>query len=639
MLAEVGILEAIYMQTDDCMAAVKSGSLLESRRSVDKLRQLRAVFARFASVSEGFKSPEVYMTDIAPSLEVVVRAINENLEVIERTFSDLLSGLQQADCETEEWHRFLDRSLPLRWNWEGDIIFLNSPPNEIFRRVLIERGQKRVVYLESAVGSQGGTIQSDSATLDNSCEWKGVHFIPFSDKVLLEEAFSEWSLVPPELVTHIFLESDDQSDDHGALQILQDMATVAGAGRNTSLAFSRVWIRQQYENSKHVCRGYTHADLLGLLSGRDVIIVSPGPSLGKNIELLSRGSVSAVIIAVAQACPALKRHGIRPDFVIFSDPGDYAALIDDIFAESTFGLIINSVCHPGFFRLRFPRLFPIMSSICVNGLELAFPQESMELFGGSVSINAFSLCIKAGARSVALVGQDLSFGERIYYDRPGWNEDISLTSGSEFFEINGIRQRIFKTRGYHGGYVNTKPDYWVYLQQFADIAVRDCNRVWICNCTEGGAYINGFENISLQQYIASLDGKGGSLDVHDISISEVDRRERVLVGVFERQLEVVREASWICSQIIPLLHSVDVGSFLDEISSLEKRLMTLTASTLPLHFLMQRALLTFSARSDQTKTFFENIRLSEELYQDILIECAVLDGYIVGALRSLSGSS
>jgi len=624
MLVEIGIFETIYVKSVDCLGAIRSGNHLHARREVDSLRQLRASFARFLSAPGDQKTNEARMVPLVASLGVVAKTINANLDAIERMYAELLDDLPPVHEETEGWHRVMDRLLPLQWSWEEDILLLSDEPDTAFRQVLQDRGQRRVIFLSS------GPLLRDEVGVVG-----GTYFVPFGDKPCLDKAFSEWSLAPPALVTQFALGSGSQVNLAESSRILQDMATAAGAGRNTSLLFSRLWIKQQYENSEAVCRGHTHAELLELLSRRDVIVISPGPSLRKNIALLSKAKGSAILLAVAQACPALTKHGIAPDLVLFSDPGDHVALVDDFTVENAFGLIINAVCHPGFFRRGFRRVFPIISSVTVNGLEQSFSQERMELFGGSVSINAVSLCIKAHARSVALIGQDLSFGDALYYDRPGSSMITKMDSEAGFVDIGGCRHRIFSLKGYYGGEVFTKPDYWLYHRQFEDIGLNGADSVRLFNCTEGGANIEGFQNITLLAYIDGLQPQQGLLNVPDVSKLEYERRAVKLSFLYEGQCFDLRNIVDKCEEILNLLNSNSAHELIDDIGALEVSLMSVISPILPLHFMMQHSLLKFKVLSGQVNTIDENIECSKELYKGIIDDCVELEKIVSGAAEEL----
>ena len=58
--------------------------------------------------------------------------------------------------------------------------------------------------------------------------------------------------------------------------------------------------------------------------GKAAIIVCPGPSLAKNVELLKKIEGKALIICVLHALKDLQQRGINPDIVVHIDPADLA---------------------------------------------------------------------------------------------------------------------------------------------------------------------------------------------------------------------------------------------------------------------------------------------------------------------------
>ena len=51
-------------------------------------------------------------------------------------------------------------------------------------------------------------------------------------------------------------------------------------------------------------------------------VVSAGPSLDKNIQLLKRGAEKFLIIAVSTALKPLLKTGVFPDFIVAIDPDE-----------------------------------------------------------------------------------------------------------------------------------------------------------------------------------------------------------------------------------------------------------------------------------------------------------------------------
>jgi hypothetical protein len=70
------------------------------------------------------------------------------------------------------------------------------------------------------------------------------------------------------------------------------------------------------------------------------------------------------------------------------------------------------------------------------------------------------------------------------------------------------REKVMTLPGYYGGTVLTKRDYAMFHADFehrAEMENTKCNPIRLLNCTEGGAYIKGFEHIPLAEAIADIN--------------------------------------------------------------------------------------------------------------------------------------
>jgi hypothetical protein len=143
--------------------------------------------------------------------------------------------------------------------------------------------------------------------------------------------------------------------------------------------------------------------------------------------------------------------------------------------------------------------------------------EEYTLYGSCVSVAALKMCYTWGCKSVALIGQDLSFKANKYYAGSTFAPEYIIEAFDE-----SSKSPLYKLPGYYGGEVITKNDYRVYHGQFEQLAeeINEKTKVSLYNCTEGGANIKGFENIPLIEFIKkalSPSGKAsGTKSIVDI---------------------------------------------------------------------------------------------------------------------------
>jgi len=224
------------------------------------------------------------------------------------------------------------------------------------------------------------------------------------------------------------------------------------------------------------------------------VIVSPGPSLERNLCDLVPYRDRVLIFALARTAEYLDRWGIKPHFLVHAEVNDYQGLIRDLDLSSTC-LLLAEQCHRGFYQLE-QRIFVYQNPLnpLSGWLDRQFPawHKGALPSGGSVATDAFSIAALCGCDPIVLIGQDLALsGETVYAgDR---NRDF-------VYRKNQVRT----VPGYFGGRLNTLTHYLNFLQWYEETAqvkaVRSPRRSWI-NATEGGAEIAGFERAKLSDVL------------------------------------------------------------------------------------------------------------------------------------------
>ena len=83
------------------------------------------------------------------------------------------------------------------------------------------------------------------------------------------------------------------------------------------------------DNLNNLIRYQQTSALHGKFGGMPGVIVSPGPSLQKNLEILKKIKGKAIIICVLRVLGTLLQNGIEPDIVIQADPHN----LEDMMSE------------------------------------------------------------------------------------------------------------------------------------------------------------------------------------------------------------------------------------------------------------------------------------------------------------------
>lgn len=223
------------------------------------------------------------------------------------------------------------------------------------------------------------------------------------------------------------------------------------------------------------------------------ILISAGPSLTKSLPLLQTAAKHCLLGAVGTASSLLVRQGIRPDFVIMTDPqqgmvrqleGWETAAIPLLFLSTVNSEVVEQYTGPKFI------LFQEGFEPAEKMAELR--SEPLVRTGGSVATTLFSLARLLSMRPLCLVGQDLAY-----------TDNQTHVVGTPLYkrweqEASGERVLAFDRKGT----VVTSRNLLIYKKWFEEQA-RNSNEMFF-NATEGGAYIDGFAHVTLSEFLTTV---------------------------------------------------------------------------------------------------------------------------------------
>lgn len=263
--------------------------------------------------------------------------------------------------------------------------------------------------------------------------------------------------------------------------------------QNTLLHFSQQWPKNVLENTLGIVRSPSVAEFFEAFKQVPIIVVSAGPSLSKNVHLLKEAKGKAVIICVDTALRAMLKHGIHPDLVVAIDGSElnyrhFAGLPD-----LNIPLVFIPTTHPQIVDEYGKRsIVSLLGNHLLKFIGKYFPDKSGLAVGGSVATVAFELAYHMGGDPIVFVGQDLAYPEGKSHAEGTIFEDIRKKESD--------KNMVYVT-GIDGKPVLTDLSLRTYLQWFEErIAVFKKERK-IIDATEGGAFIQGTEILSLTEVL------------------------------------------------------------------------------------------------------------------------------------------
>jgi hypothetical protein len=383
-----------------------------------------------------------------------------------------------------------------------------------------------------------------------------------------------------------------------------------------------------------------------------MVIISPGPSLDKNIEQLRSLQGKALLVAPAQTVAALTKANIFPNIIGIADPiGEMAQYANSSSINKADALLLGVSCHTGLFEENTGKIITFNGNAGVDTWISEIFKDSRRLgSGGSISTCFFHIGQFLNCNPIILVGQDLALTDgrayssgdargdiqvkvdvqgRIQYD------NVSEQSQAIYLEqkpgdFSKYREEVFKLPGYYGGEVISKVDYVIYHAEFerqAESAQEANPDLRLYNCTEGGAMIKGFENISLKEMAAQINADcptqmdiAGAIQTCLQNVDKNGRRKilKARLNSVKASLQDSYRLANRCQQIA--VKPNPNPRMLSTLSQLEKELITAIKNSSFISISMQNALEKAILLASKSTTMQENLNASLALYDLIINE-------------------
>ncbi len=233
-------------------------------------------------------------------------------------------------------------------------------------------------------------------------------------------------------------------------------------------------------------------ELYGNYKGLPFIIVSAGPSLEKNMNLLKHLEGRAFIFAVGRVLKTLLLEDIEPDMFCIIDP-QYEPTYSQISGYED--LNIPLVFHDGAAADTIAKYMGPKYIASDKKEHIKNANHIMDL-GGSVATCVMDLSIRLGGNPIVFVGQDLAF-----------TKGQSHAYGS-IVNIDVSRRKV---KGQNGEFLDTSLGL-LSFKHWIENKIKDNPHIEFINATEGGAFIEGCKHMTLQNFIDNYINYSNSFD-------------------------------------------------------------------------------------------------------------------------------
>ncbi len=632
------------------------GNEQEVRVQVDRMRQLTSDLqeAEEKSISYFDTRPDAEKLIVAELVEKIDQS-QEFRKAWMHRYKELAPIKALLELEDGP-DGILDMSLPTAWDWKYDAIAFTNRSDVRLIHAMLRRGQKRVLV-----------FCAEDIPISDRIE--GVVYFETEKKI---EAYMT-SLLPgiPKRIYTIDsaiapieeMEEPEKEVREKYFDKFKKSFAKAMTNRNTVKLFGNRWLTQSVANLPGIARQPSFRHLLDGMLKLPLVIISPGPSLDKNITQLKHLKNKAILLAPVQTVMALQKQNIVPDIVMIADPSDMLYLVDGYDMSEVSAVLIGVSCHPEFYR----RYQDKIISFNVNGpidawMSNIFDDTVINGACGSVSSMAFFLGTLMQCNPMILVGQDLSFSGKKQYSKGAVDGAMNVVFDKKanqftYKNIHSALDDIFKENspnayvgslttlpGYYGGTVQSKPDYAMFHTEFERIAEANLGFVpptRLFNCTEGGAYIQGFEHVPLLEAIKELETlRPAPLDIKAIFESIFTKHDREvrfkkLENIFIDLKSALTSSISLAKECHSIASQVENGkATLSKLSIREKELITQVRSSNFISMAIQDEIRNALKLSESATTLKQNLDASKLLYKLILKETEKIYPVVIASMAS-----
>lgn len=402
------------------------------------------------------------------------------------------------------------------------------------------------------------------------------------------------------------------------MNIYNDIYISAVMNCNTASVYGEKWAEAEVANLPTIFQSDLLEECQELIPENvPVILVASGPSLNKNATMLKKAKGKALIMAVDSAVKYMYHFGVEPDFIVSVDVIKLISHFQNPIAMNT-PMFLSVMANPNVVTLNNERKIFFDNNQLIKEI-MGINRPIAKIVGaGSVATSAFVLATYLGAKTIILVGQDLSFQGNASHALGDCLQKSISTEYGELIEAND------------GTMVKTRYDWYKYLCWYNEIIPKFEGTV--INATEGGAKIKGTKIMTLEDAIdtycnAPYDQKQFFEDLDERKKEEghvsIDQEKRLKNGIqkYTEQLQraqgYVEDGIAVCNRIIEMNKKSKEESY--AMKNEVKKLLNINSeiNNMPINGLLEKY--TYSTTMSEYKTLFVRYkdaqRNREHVYQ------------------------
>ncbi|KPN97421.1 motility associated factor glycosyltransferase family protein [Lysinibacillus sp. ZYM-1] len=364
--------------------------------------------------------------------------------------------------------------------------------------------------------------------IDISCDLSGITIIKANSENEIREALEEQISVVDN-VNIIISPNYDKIDSITFIQALNAINKKLYSdfvAESTHNHFNKQWPKNYLLNLQYILKDKSVINLVSKYN-EPIVIASGGPSLTKQINTLKQIRSNIVLIAAGSTVNTLLHNDIEPDYIVSVD-GTEANYNHFKNIQGCKSRLIYALYNHYLIRDIFEMngYFFATNQDTLNHMQKYSDQKVLYLSGGtSVANYAYSLATLMTTGPIAIIGQDLAFTNNkthADYNKNMKSLDDLKKSKDNFIEIDG----------YYGEKVLSDYVYLTMKESFENLHKSLGEERLVFNCTEGGAMINGIENLPFKEFVQQYARfPKQNIEIEKSNFNASEEKEKMIMGL------------------------------------------------------------------------------------------------------------
>lgn len=275
--------------------------------------------------------------------------------------------------------------------------------------------------------------------------------------------------------------------------------------------YEKFWTINNLKNLPYLKKSEDIHILKNKYKNKNCIIISPGPSLKKDITFIKEHRNQFTVIAVNKSVDYLYENQIYPDFIIALDPLfiEYNTKnIENLKYKSA--LILTTRVDNFLFKQNFK--YTYIYYLENDGFNKYLNKMNPELInlnkiGSSVSIQALYLAKILGFKNIICSGLDLAFPN----NSQKYNTDFKLNVSFETTKVRSI----------NGNLVDTRSDYAYFIKQIEQIIKSEFTNTIVYNTSDFGALIDGMTYLQFNEILKNI---GINNNINEVELEPIYKK-------------------------------------------------------------------------------------------------------------------